>query len=85
MCAADIGDRLPQVYACRRDPHAFGCSDRSILVHDSVYTQYQLQVDGTYGEAPGCGGGHGCCRYAACDPVSSDPSGRTCPSQPRTT
>jgi hypothetical protein len=34
-----IGDRLPQTYACRRDPHAFGCNERSILVHDSVYTQ----------------------------------------------
>eukprot|EP01046_Picozoa_sp_COSAG06_P041077 COSAG06_NODE_5053_length_3759_cov_2.454645_2_plen_221_part_00 len=48
------------------------------LQHDSVYTQYSLTVDGTYGEAtPDCNGARGCCKYAACDPVTSDPSGKT--------
>ena len=82
MVRADIGDRLPQVYACRRDPHAFGCNDRSILVHDSVYTQYRLTVDGTYGEAPGCDGARSCCKYVPCNPDTADPSGRTCPPAP---
>ena len=39
--------------------------------------RYVLTVDGTYGEAPGCDGKRGCCKYAACDPVTSDPTGKT--------
>ena len=72
-----VGDTLPQKYACHRTNNAMGCNNADILVHDQVYTLTRLEVDGSFGEAPGCNGGYSCTKYLMCNPDTSDKSGNT--------
>ena len=56
------------------------CKDQQLLDHDSVYTKYTLEVDGTFGGCPS--GSPHCTRYAACNPT--DASGVTWDCRPKT-
>ena len=47
------------------------CKDQQELDHDSVYTQYTLTVDSTFGGCPS--GARDCSKYGACNPT--DPTG----------
>ena len=66
--------------ACREQPNWSMCSGQEKLSHNSVYTKYELEVDGTFGGCPS-GAAH-CTKYAACNP--DDASGRTWHCWPRT-
>ena len=73
-------DRLLIPMACREQPNWSMCSGQEKLSHNSVYTKYELEVDGTFGGCPS-GAAH-CTKYAACNP--DDASGRTWHCWPRT-
>ena len=45
------------------------CKTQQELSHDSVYTKYTLEVDGSYGGCPS--GARSCSKYAACNPIDA--------------
>jgi hypothetical protein len=77
-----LGDRLPEPMHCRADPYYPMCASMSIVRHDSVYTRYVLEVDGSFGGCPD--GAAPCTRYGACNPDTRDPSGLTWECAPAT-
>lgn len=64
-----FGDRFLIPAACRQDPTWYLCKTQQELSHDSVYTQYTLEVDGSYGGCPS--GARSCNKYAACNPIDA--------------
>ena len=77
-----LGDRLPEPMHCRADPTYPMCASMAIVRHDSVYTKYVLEVDGSFGGCPS--GDAACTRYGSCNPDTSDPSGSTWACRPAT-
>eukprot|EP01052_Picozoa_sp_SAG31_P046111 SAG31_NODE_8685_length_1406_cov_1.308340_2_plen_133_part_00 len=61
-----LGDRLLIPMACRHDPSWMMCRGQELLDHDSVYTKYTVEVDGTFGGCP-MGDAH-CTKCAATAP-----------------
>ena len=71
-----FGDRLLIDTACRNDPSWYMCKDQKELSYDSVYDQYIVEVDQTFGGCPS--GAPSCTKYGACNPVNGNTSDFSC-------